>query len=255
MSAERTHVLRVRTPEAVAFTFRLASPVLRAGAFIIDLAVVGAAWSVISVIFGVLSIVSRDVAGMLATLGYFLLSEGYRIGAEWLWRGQTLGKRLLRLRVVDARGLRLTLPQVVLRNILRVVDGLPLFYLVGGVTAFLNAHGQRLGDLAAGTLVTWEPPEPLPDFSKLRAEKYNSLREHAPAVARLRQAVSPAEARAAWTALMRRDELEPDARVRLFAEMAAHFSAIGRVPDDAVDGMSDEQFVRNVVDVLYFARS
>lgn len=255
MSAERTQVLRVRTPEGVAFTFRLATPVLRAAAFIIDFAVVSAAWSVIGAILGLLNLISQDFAGMVATIGYFLLSQGYRIAAEWLWQGQSIGKRSLRLRVVDARGLRLTFQQVVLRNLLRVVDGLPLFYLVGGIAAFLNAHGQRLGDLAAGTLVVWEPPEPLPDFSKLRGEKYNSLREHAPAVARLRQAVSPDEARAAWSALARRDELEAEARVRLFAELAAHFAAVGGVPAEAVEGVSQEQFVRNVVDVLYLTRS
>jgi uncharacterized RDD family membrane protein YckC len=255
MSTERTQVLRVRTPEGVAFTFRLASPVLRAGAFIIDFAVVAAAWSVIGTILGLLSLISRDVAGMVATIGYFLLSQGYRIAAEWLWQGQSIGKRSLRLRVVDARGLRLTFAQIMLRNILRFVDGLPLFYLVGGVTAFLNQQGQRLGDLAAGTLVVWEPPEPVPDFSKLRGEKYNSLREYAPAVARLRQAASPAEARAAWTALARRDELDAEARVQLFADLAAHFATIGGVPPEAIEGVSQEQFIRNVVDVLYLTRS
>lgn len=255
MSSERTQVLRVRTPEGVAFTFRLASPVLRAGAFLIDLAVVAAAWSVISVILGLLNFIGQDIAGLAATVGYFLLSQGYRIAAEWLWQGQSIGKRTLRLRVVDARGLRLTFAQIVLRNLLRIIDGLPLFYLVGGVASFLNAHGQRLGDLAAGTLVVWEPAEALPDFSKLRGEKYNSLREHAPAVARLRQAVSPAEARAAWTALVRRDELDADARVRLFADLAAHFAAVGGVPAEAVEGVSQEQFIRNVVDVLYLTRT
>ena len=107
---------------------------------------------------------------------------------------------MLRLRVVDARGLRLTFAQIVLRNLLRFVDGLPLFYLVGGVTVLLNNRAQRLGDLAADTLVVWEPAEVLPDFATLRAEKYNSLRGYGPAVARLRQAVSPVEARAAWSA-------------------------------------------------------
>lgn len=254
MSTERTQVLRVRTPEGVAFTFRLASPVLRAGALIIDVAVVSAAWSVIGIVLGLLSLISRDIAVMAATIGYFLLSQGYRIAAEWLWQGQSIGKRSLRLRVVDARGLRLTFPQIVLRNVLRVVDGLPLFYLVGGIASFLSAHSQRLGDLAAGTVVVWEPPEPLPDFSQLRGEKYNSLREHPPAVARLRQAISPAEARTAWAALARRDQLDPDARVRLFAELAAYFVAAAGLPAEAVEGVSHEQFVRNVVDVLYLTR-
>src|SRR5215212_12081702 len=196
MSTDRTHLLRVRTPEGVAFTVRLASPVLRAVAFLTDWAVVSAAWSVISIVLGILHLLSRDVAGMVLTIGYFVFSQGYWIATEWLWRGQTVGKRLLRLRVVDARGLRLSFAQIVLRNLLRFVDGLPLFYFVGGMASLINRRAQRLGDLAADTLVVWEPAEVQPDFSALRGDKYNSLRGHAPAVARLRQAVSPAEARA-----------------------------------------------------------
>ena len=155
MSAERTQVLRVRTPEGVAFTVRLASPVLRAAAFMIDWAAVTVAWGVSATLLSLLHLLGRDFAGLVLTVGYFVLSQGYAIATEWGWRGQTLGKRVLRLRVVDARGLRLAFAQVVLRNLLRFVDGLPVFYLVGGVAALLNRRAQRLGDLAADTLVVW----------------------------------------------------------------------------------------------------
>lgn len=253
-ATDRTHVLRVRTPEGVAFTVRLASPVLRAAALLIDLAVVSATWSSVAVVLGLLQVINADVGGMVLTIGYFVFSQGYGIATEWLWRGQTVGKRLLRLRVVDARGLRLAFAQVVLRNLLRFIDGLPLFYLVGGIAALVNRRAQRLGDLAADTLVAWEPVEPQPDFAALRGDKYNSLREQATAVARLRQAVSPAEARTIWAAVARRDELEPAARVRLFAELAGHLRAVAAAPADAVDGVSDEQFVRNAVQVLFVNR-
>jgi hypothetical protein len=198
--------------------------------------------------------VNSDIAGMVLTIGYFLFSQGYWIATEWLWRGQTVGKRLLRLRVVDAHGLRLSFAQVVLRNLLRFVDGLPLFYLVGGISTLLNRRAQRLGDLAADTLVVWEPAEPQPDFSALRGDKYNSLREHMAVVGRLRQAVAPAEARAVWAAVARRDQFEPEARVRLFAELAAYLRSVAAAPAEVTEGVSDEQFVRNVVDVLYVNR-
>jgi uncharacterized RDD family membrane protein YckC len=254
VSADRTHLLRVRTPEGVAFTLRLASPVLRAAAVAIDVAVVSATWSVCAIAIGLLRLVSADVAGLVATVAYFTLSQGYAIATEWLWRGQTIGKRTLRLRVVDARGLRLSFAQVVLRNLLRFVDALPLFYLVGGIASLLNARAQRLGDLAADTLVIWEPADMNPDFATLRSDKYNSLRAHGAAVARLRQAVAPAEARSLWSAVLRRDELEPDARVRLFAELAALLRTRAALPTDATEGVSDEQLVRNAVDVLYSHR-
>jgi len=237
MTSDRTHLFRVRTPEGVAFTVRLASPVLRAAAFMIDWAAVTVAWSLIGAMLNVLQVFSEDVAGLVVTVGFFLFSQGYGIATEWLWRGQTLGKRILRLRVVDARGLRLSFAQVVLRNLLRFVDALPVFYLVGGLTALLNKRAQRLGDLAADTLVVWEPAEPQPDFTALRGDKYNSLRAHAPAVARLRQAITPAEA-----------------RVRLFADLAAYLRKIAAAPAEAAEGVADEQFVRNVVDVLYVNR-
>ncbi len=254
MRPDRVHLMRVRTPEGVTFSFRLASPVLRLCALVIDWLAVMTAWSVLAAAIALLKLLSRDFATAAGVVGYFVLSQGYDLVFERIWRGQTLGKKLLRLRVVDARGLPLTFPQTVLRNLLRFVDALPLAYLVGGVAALVNKRGQRLGDLAAGTLVVYEAPEPAPDLAALRGEKYNSLRAHPPVVARLRQAVTPEEARVAWQALARRDQLDAEARLQLFASLAAHFRELTPLPDDAVDGVSDEQLVRNVVDVLFITR-
>jgi len=254
VNADRTHLWRVRTPEGVAFTYRLASPVLRLAALVIDWAAVSSVWSVLAVAVAFLKIINADLAQMVAIVTYFVLSQGYRMASEWLWRGQTLGKRLLRLRVVDERGLRLTFAQVAMRNLLRFVDGLPLAYLVGGIAALTSRRGQRLGDLAAGTLVVWEATEVVPDLAMLASEKYNSLREHPAVVTRLRQAVSPLEAQTAWRALSRRAVLAPEARVQVFEELAHHFRGITPIPGEALDGISDEQLVRNVVDVLYVTR-
>jgi uncharacterized RDD family membrane protein YckC len=251
---ERTARFRVTTPEGVEFSFRLASPVLRAAALIVDWAVVTAAWSLLALVVSLLSVVSGDLAQGVMIVSYFVLSRGYDVFAEWAWRGQTLGKRLLRLRVVDARGLRLSFVQCLLRNLLRFIDGLPLAYAVGGVAALVNSRGQRLGDLVAGTLVVHEPVERAPDAEAIGAQRHNSLRGQAALVARLRRETSPEEARAAWQALARREQIEPTARLALYADMAAHFREIGRVPDELVDGLTDEQQLRNVVDVLYRER-
>jgi len=254
MNAERSQVWRVRTPEGVAFSFRLASPALRGVALTIDACVVTGAWSIVSIFVRLLNVISADLAGMFALVGVFVLSQGYRMACEWLWRGQTVGKRVMRLRVVDEQGLRLTFAQVALRNLLRFVDVLPGAYLIGGVAALTSRRAQRLGDLAAGTLVVWEPAEPLPDLAALRGEKYNSLRAHPPLIARLRQIVTPGEAQAAWQALARRERLDAPARVRLFAELAEHFRKLTPFPVDAIEGVSDEQLVRNIVDVLFLSR-
>lgn len=250
----RTQTYRIRTPEGVSFSFRIASPVLRMNALLIDLGVIFVTWIVVSIVISLLALISVDLMGMARFIAYFVISEGYRIAAEWLWRGQTVGKKAMRLRVVDEGGFRLTFAQVAMRNILRFVDALPFAYFVGGLSALLTRNGQRLGDLAAGTIVIWELNEPLPDFDQLRSEKYNSLRGHAPVVARLRQLITPTEARMAWQAILRRDRLDETARLALFADLAAHFRAVTPIPHEAIDGVSDEQFVRNVVDVLFRSR-
>jgi RDD family len=78
--------------------------------------------------------------------GYFLVSEA-------TLSGQTIGKRYVRLRVVGDQGQPITLGQSAIRNLVRIVDFLPVFYGIGIITLFANGRGKRLGDFAAGTLV------------------------------------------------------------------------------------------------------
>lgn len=254
MSGHRTHRLHLRTPEGVTFSFRLASPVLRLVALVVDVALLSAVNVIVTVCMLLFGLLGGDLALGLGLVLQFGLGQAYRIIAEWRWRGQTLGKKLVRLRVIDCHGLPLTFGQVLLRNLLRFVDTLPVFYAVGGIATLLNSRAQRLGDLAAGTVVIWEPTEISPDLSAIRSDKYNTLRAHPAVVARLRQAVSPAAARAAWQALARRDQLEPAARAELFAAMADHFRGLTPWPAETTDGVGDEQLVRNVVDVLLVSR-
>lgn len=248
---QRLQEVRIRTPEGAEFSYCLASPVLRMAAVTVDWMALMVAWGLLQTLLDMGKLIAGDWAGWFAIISYFLLLSGYDILCEWLWRGQTLGKRVFALRVVDAEGLRLTFSQIVMRNIIRYLDVLPGCYFVGGLSSFFGRKGQRLGDVAAGTLVIWERPIPRPDLSILEASKYNSLRQHSHSVGRLRQAITPEQALAAWQALKRRDKIEPQARVRLFAEMAAYFKAVTHLPDSAVEGVSDEQLVRNVVEVLY----
>ena len=67
----------------------------------------------------------------------------------------------------------------------------------------------------------------------------------------MRQHVSPAEARIALQALIRRDELEPRSRIAFFESLADHFKSLATFPTEATDGISDEQYIRNVVESLY----
>jgi uncharacterized RDD family membrane protein YckC len=240
------------------FQLTLAGPVTRFLAFVIDLGAIGVASSLFALVLRLFAILNVDAIGAIVTLEYFLVSVGYSIALEWLWRGQTIGKRVLKLRVVDAEGLRLTPAQIIIRNLLRFADILPLFYVVGGICCLCTRKYQRLGDIAASTVVVHLVPEKIPDLDLLLSGVYNSLRSYPHLAARLRQSVQPAEARVALEAIVRRDELEAGPRVKLFQELGAHFQSIIAFPPESLDGLTDEQYVRNIVDLLYrpdFARS
>lgn len=247
--------INIRTPEGIVFSQTLASPISRLLAWMIDFCCIAVLLIAIQLVVGLLMILSPDIAAAAGVFLYFAVSIGYAITQEWLWRGQTIGKRVLRLRVVDAEGMRLTFHQVAVRNLLRTIDALPALYLAGGLAAFLSRKAQRLGDIAANTVVIKIPKISQPDLEQLLPDKWNSLRSYPHLNARLRQRTTPGEASLALQAIMRRDEFEPAARVQLFGDLAAHFKAKTAFPGDAVDGITDEQYVRNVADVLYRTES
>jgi uncharacterized RDD family membrane protein YckC len=142
-------LVRVETPEGVTLTLRCAGVVARTHAFLVDL---------------LIRLVALIIAGML--LGRI---EGFGFGmflvltfaVEWLYpvafeltpRAATPGKRALGLRVVMADGMPVTPSASLLRNLLRTVDFLPLGYAFGYLSMLLRPDFQRLGDVAAGTLV------------------------------------------------------------------------------------------------------
>jgi uncharacterized RDD family membrane protein YckC len=248
---ERSGTLEIRTPEGIAFALPLAGPVARFLAWMIDLAVISAVSTLARQLLNLLRVVDADTATALNMLLFFALWVGYGIAMEWRRRGQTLGKRVLRLRVVDERGLRLRPVQIAVRNLLRFVDQLPAFYMVGGCTLLLSRHAQRLGDLAGNTVVIRTPPLVMPDVEQILAGRYNTLRTHPHLEARLRRAVPPAAAAIALRALLRRDEMDDEPRVALFRALAARLREWVALPPDPIRDLSDEQFVRNCVDSLY----
>ena len=251
MTQSKTNTLQITTPEGIVFALNLASPITRFLAYAVDLACISALTTLLGAIIGLLGILSSDIASGAMFVAYFGLQIGYGILFEWLWRGQTIGKRLLKLRVMDAQGLHLQFSQIVIRNLLRFVDSLPLFYLVGGAACLFSRYAQRLGDLAANTIVVRTVDVAAPDLDQILAGKYNSLRNYPHLMARLRQRTTLQEADIALRAVLRRNEFEPGDRLNLFALIAAHFKEFVEFPQEAIDGISDEQYVRNIVDVLF----
>jgi uncharacterized RDD family membrane protein YckC len=251
MIASPTRNLRVRTPEGIVFSFQLATPITRALAYAVDFACVMAATMMLGVVSGLLGIFSVDLSRAVSILIYFVISIGYGIFTEWYWRGQTVGKRLLHLRVLDEQGMRLEFSQIAIRNLLRCIDMLPLFYAVGGIACAFSRKAQRLGDLAASTIVVRNPPLQEPDLDQLAPDKWNSLREYPHLYARLRQRISPRIAAVTLDAILRRAEFEAPERVALFHDLAAYFKSLVPFPAEAIEGTTDEQYVRNVADIVF----
>src|SRR5438094_6540980 len=145
----------VATPERVAFEYRAAGPGSRFVAQVVDLVVL----LVVLAIVIAAAIALADLTGLnqlaflLGLLISFVIVVGYFWALEALWSGKTLGKYVMGLRVVGDLGQPLTFTAASIRNLVRIVDFLPLFYGLGLVVLFINGRGKRLGDLAAGTLV------------------------------------------------------------------------------------------------------
>ena len=108
------------------------------------------------------------IAVMIIVL--FLVFAGYFIFFEWLWNGQTPGKRLLKLRVIREDGRPITLWEAIARNLLRIFDAVPGFvlpvYSIGLITIFLSGRDQRIGDMFAGTVVIRERTDEAPTFAE-----------------------------------------------------------------------------------------
>jgi uncharacterized RDD family membrane protein YckC len=149
--AER--VYSVETPESMLLYFERAGLASRAVAFGVDLLLMTALSQGVMWILSPLGLLAESAAGALWIIVGFLVQWGYGAVCEWRFAGRTFGKRLHGLSVVDASGLRLSFGQAAVRNLLRVVDLLPGFYLLGATCCLLDRHGRRLGDLAARTVV------------------------------------------------------------------------------------------------------
>lgn len=142
-------VREIETPEGVSLRLRAAGLFGRAQAWLLDTLVRA---MVYFVTLGVLSALGH--AGMgLSLLLLFALMWIYNVVCEVWFHGQTLGKRALGLRVVNADGTPVTLLPSIVRNLLRVVDGLPGIYGVGLVMSMIDLSARRIGDIVAGTLV------------------------------------------------------------------------------------------------------
>lgn len=95
----------------------------------------------------------------LGLIAYFLLEWFYPVAFEVWLGGQTIGKKALCLKVIHDDGTPVTFASSLIRNLLRVVDMLPIFYVTGIIASVCNREFKRIGDLAAGTMVVYAHPQ------------------------------------------------------------------------------------------------
>jgi len=156
--------LVVATPEQIPLEFPLAGIGSRFLALALDTGFQIIGWAILggSAYAVGLRGLHRPMRGVwtaaLIALLLFLLQSGYYTIFEAIWNGQTPGKRLMHLRVIQDSGRPITVYEAVARNLLRIIDSIPVLYGVAIISALLSAKSKRLGDYLAGTVVFHEKP-------------------------------------------------------------------------------------------------
>ena len=237
---------RMVTPEAVALEFRTANLGSRILAYLVDMAVVVAGTLVglfaVALLGQASDVVVPDWVAL--TIVLVLLPAwwlGYFIAFETLWRGRTLGKAALGLRVVTREGAPVRFRHAAIRGLLGLVD----FFLFGGFIAVVfilfSRDNQRLGDMVAGTLVLRErsalaAPAPVDFTPPPGLEHYTATLDPA--------GVGTAEYQAVRTFLIRAPSLPPGPRSALALQLASPLAARLRPPPPP--GVSPEQYLHCV---------
>jgi len=242
---ERT---RIATPEGVELELVLAGLASRFIAEVLDslliLLLVGLLVAVAALAGGTAGL----VIGTVALGGLLLIVVAYNVAFEVLAAGRTPGKRANGLRVVMERGEPVGLHASAVRNLVRLLEGPATFYVPAIVSILVTRRNQRLGDLAAATLVVREPAPP----RRRRRRRGGTTPPPAPAGPHLRlgewdvSAITQDDLATVRTFLARRDGFTPDARRGLARELAERMGAkiAGHPP-----GLSAEQLLEGIAAV------
>ena len=161
--------LNIETPELVTIEMPLAGVGSRFIALLIDMLLWFAGLFLLlflGLIFipaiHVASQISAKWASALIIFTVFLLNWGYFTLFEAFWNGQTPGKKIAKIRVIQITGRPIGIFESMARNFIRYIDQIPSVYVVGVISMFVTKQHQRLGDLAAGTLVVRDRPSETP---------------------------------------------------------------------------------------------
>ncbi|MFL6245029.1 MAG: RDD family protein [Thermoanaerobaculia bacterium] len=237
--------LTITTPEHVPIRLEPAGAGSRFLAIVIDAVIVSA---IATTIFGIVStFLPRGVAAAIFVSVNFFLTWAWHLWFETRKQGRTPGKRMLKIRVIDARGLPVSLHQSLVRNITRTLDFIPAFYGVGAIAMMSSKSRRRLGDIIADTLVVRDA-QPLAYRGQLAGERrHNSLRT--PRVLRLaRHRISLEEREFLLTLCLRADRMSAEARYDLMEEVARVYRTKLGLEEEQISG---ENLVRDLTAVLF----
>ena len=223
----------VRSPEHVLIELVPAGLGTRFAAFLLDAAIIMGAVSLVGLAAAVLP---RAIEALVVTTATFIVIWGYNSFFEVRWNGQTPGKRVLHIRVVDARGLPVDVPQSLIRNVVRMLDLLP-FGGVGMLSALIDEGHRRLGDRAADTLVVAEAQPAIPLIEALSLRRFNTLQTQ-----RVRRYVEHRigveERELLFSVCLRAPKMADRARYELFEELGAHYRRELGIDDPHLSGES-----------------
>jgi len=238
--------LEIETPDHVVLRFQLAGAGNRGFAAMADFLIASVLVYAIDFAFQKLTEIEpslTDWSGWLV-LSELLLAWLYFVLLEWLWNGQTIGKRLFGLRVISEDGEPARFVAVVVRNLVRVIDFLPVLYGVGLVTLIVSSRSQRLGDYAGGTFVV-RAPRPRRNWSALRtlsALPRWSLADAQPATGPTLRALPGEAQRLVREFVLREQKLTPAARTALAKQLAERLRSL--LPEFQV--ADDVELIRTV---------
>ncbi len=238
----------ISTPENVDLHLELAGIGNRVLAVLIDTTIIGVVIGCIAIVGCIIAIL-LDQAGldgdvrnlallvvvMISVFIAFFINFGYHIFFEGVWMGQTPGKKVAQIRVIEANGQPVGWSAVFIRNIVRVLDtGL---LLIGLLVMLINKNERRIGDLAAGTLVIRErKPDVRSEIKLLTNAEADTLLD----IGR----ITPQEYDLLARFLRRRETLSPSQRPLVAVKVADYFHEKLNEPDQMSKSNSEEYLER-----------
>jgi uncharacterized RDD family membrane protein YckC len=236
----------VLTPEHVQIRLVPAGMGSRFLAWLIDFVLQAGVFWILFYAFS--SFMSAEVGAFVIGTAMFCFTWSYHVFFDMWAQGRSPGKRILGLRVVDERGLPISLQQSFVRNVVRILDVQPaILYGFGGLVALLHPESRRLGDIAASTLVVAETQTLNYPGRVAEGRQYNSLRN--PRVMRaIRHKIGLEEREFLLALCMRAPKMDDKPRFDLMEEVGAHYREKLKIEDPHLSG---ENLVRGLTAIIY----